>query len=245
MTTRRIINFDGEEQAALRTYVCFILDRSGSMDARKVQVLSGYKEYLAGLRKQPDVFFSLTMFSTDCLPVHVAIPVAGVPDLTEQTYVPGGMTALYDSVLDTVGLLKQELPSDGGYRVLVVVMTDGEENASQRATKVQVAELITQQEALGTWTFVYLGAGRDAWAEAAMMGVSKGNTMAYVAGNTVGAFTELSHATACYARSAAAGTQAFYRDAGQTADQYGGKVAPGTLTAIDALKKLKEKGNAK
>ena len=103
---RRLLD-DDDQQASLRTYVCFILDESGSMDACKAQVLSGYREYLQGLRAQGDVFFSLTKFNTACIAVHVAVPIASVPDLTEATYAPNGMTALYDSLADSVSQLRR------------------------------------------------------------------------------------------------------------------------------------------
>ncbi len=239
---RTVLDLDGGYGESLRTYVSFVLDKSGSMAVCKAQVLSGYAEYLMGLRGQPDVFFSLTTFNTACEAVHVVVPVAGVPDLTEATYVPEGGTALLDSVMETVRALEAALPTSGAYRVLVVIMTDGEENSSRTATKEEVAALVAAKEALGNWTFVYLGAGQDAWAEAAMLGVAAGNTMAYAAAATGQTFQSLSAATVCYVGRSSTGTQAFYADAGQGQEKYGRDVVkPGTQAAIAALKAKKAK----
>ena len=46
--------------------------------------------------------------------------------------------------------------------VLIVVLTDGLENASRECTKQQLNTLIKAQEAKG-WNFLYLGVAPDAW----------------------------------------------------------------------------------
>ena len=50
-----------------------------------------------------------------------------------------------------------------------MTITDGEENASRELTRGQVVDLVRTKEAEG-WTFVFLGAGLDAYDEAGAMG---------------------------------------------------------------------------
>jgi hypothetical protein len=58
---------------------------------------------------------------------------------------------------------------------VVVVFTDGQENASRQWTREVLFERIKGLEAKG-WTFVFLGANQDSYAEAGVLGFSPGNT---------------------------------------------------------------------
>ncbi len=58
-------------------------------------------------------------------------------------------------------------------RVIVIIMTDGLENASKGFTAPQVFDLIVQQRDIYKWDFVYLGANQDAIATAAKMGIAR------------------------------------------------------------------------
>ncbi|OXA54909.1 putative RNA-directed DNA polymerase from transposon X-element [Folsomia candida] len=62
-------------------------------------------------------------------------------------------------------------------RVLVLIMTDGEENSSKKATSSSVKAMIRKKESLGTWTFAYIGENPDGWAS--QMGQSKHNVIVY------------------------------------------------------------------
>jgi hypothetical protein len=57
---------------------------------------------------------------------------------------------------------------------IVVVFTDGLENASRTWTRDQVFALIEQKKAQG-WTFVFMGANQDAYAEGSRIGFQAGN----------------------------------------------------------------------
>jgi len=65
--------------------------------------------------------------------------------------------------------LGRDRPSD----VIVVILTDGMENASRKWTARQVFDLITEAEDSG-WQFVFLGANQDSWSVAQNMGIRKG-----------------------------------------------------------------------
>jgi Mg-chelatase subunit ChlD len=84
------------------------------------------------------------------------------------------MTPLLDatgSVIDRAARRAAELAAAGQppEQLLVVTITDGEENASRELTRGKVVELVRAKEAEG-WTFVFLGAGLDAYEEAGGMG---------------------------------------------------------------------------
>jgi Mg-chelatase subunit ChlD len=86
------------------------------------------------------------------------------------------MTALYDAVGRSITKTRRYLERRGDDRpsdVIVVILTDGMENASHKWTSRQVFDLITEAEDTG-WQFVFLGANQDSWAVAQNMGIRKG-----------------------------------------------------------------------
>ena len=61
---------------------------------------------------------------------------------------------------------------------MVVTITDGEENQSREHTRDGIRGLVAAKQAQG-WTFVFLGAGLDAYAEARSMGIDPRSTQAW------------------------------------------------------------------
>ena len=89
------------------------------------------------------------------------------------------MTALYDAVGSAVTKTQAYLETLGGERpsdVIVVILTDGMENASQQWTVRQVSGLISEAEDSG-WQFVFLGANQDSWSVSQGMGIRKGTVV--------------------------------------------------------------------
>jgi hypothetical protein len=110
--------------------------------------------------------------------------------------------------------------------VLVVVMTDGFENASTDYDARTVAELVRDYEQRPNWTFVYLGAGHDsiddAQRAAIHMGYKADNAMhwAHDPASARKAMHSLAHATDARRRAAARKSEKFFDDAGQTDADY-------------------------
>ena len=69
--------------------------------------------------------------------------------------------------------------ADRPQKVVVVVMTDGEENSSREFTLKAVRKLITRQREVYKWEFIFLGANMDAVAEGARMGFQASKSMNY------------------------------------------------------------------
>jgi methanogenic corrinoid protein MtbC1 len=101
-------------------------------------------------------------------------PIGEVKELTQEDYVACGCTALYDAMGEMISELKRNGTIED--RVLVTVITDGYENASQHWSGPQIKSLVEELRHEG-WTFTYIGANQDVEAVAGSMGIR--NTLAF------------------------------------------------------------------
>lgn len=190
--------------------VALVVDKSGSMEAVRQQVISGTNEYLQMLRGEKKVSLSLTFFDTEVKSPYVNVAVDKVPDLSVESYRPSGMTALYDAIGQTVAKTEASLTGKKP-KVLVVIQTDGEENSSKEYTREKIRDLIAAKEKEGNWTFVFLGADQDAWLAAAPLGISQSNSLSYESKTTGGTISgPVATATRNLLRSANAQTRDFF-----------------------------------
>lgn len=180
-------------------YVTLILDESGSMQSCKGAALAGFNQYVATLRQErADTRFTLTLFNSDKTEVRYrAAPVATVQDLDVETYRPDHGTPLYDAIGRTLSAAKQEASAEA--RKLCVILTDGEENASEEYTRAKIFALIKACENQG-WTFLYLGADHDVWVVGESLGIVGENRIAFDKRDVGNMFDQLSEQTAHYRR---------------------------------------------
>ena len=118
------------------TEIAFILDRSGSMKSCQQAAIDGFNRFLAdqqqieGLAK-----LTLVLFDDEYFVPISSIPVQEIVPLTDDTYQPRGCTALLDAIGQTVDDLGLRLAAlaekDRPGQVIVAILTDGLENASQ------------------------------------------------------------------------------------------------------------------
>ena len=188
-------------------HLVVLLDRSGSMASMAEQVVSGFNRLLADQQGDgADALVTLIQFdSVEPLEVVAdAVPILEVLPLTHRTFEPRGATPLLDATGRAVGLAsgrQADLAAQGraDERVLFVTITDGQENESREFTRQQIVELVQAKEEAG-WTFVFLGAGLDAYAEAGGLGYHAGSVQAWAPDGTGAdlAFASLSAKTRDY-----------------------------------------------
>ena len=200
-----------EDIAVKDILVCFIVDESGSMESCRDDVIGGFNAYLRDVGRQDGrTAVSLTKFNTTPTVVTLNTPIAEVSPLSERTYTPGGMTALLDAVGGTILAVDRELAtSERPVKVLVVIVTDGYENASTTYSAGVVKELIEVHEARGSWTFVYLGANHDAWAVGETLGIAAGNRVDYAPTRVQAVMEAVAEGTSRYRVGRALRTDAF------------------------------------
>lgn len=209
------------------TLVNYILDKSGSMQAVKSEVLSGFREYLDGLKKgmatESELYFSLTLFDSSVLPQkpYLVAPVETVLPLTEATYFPNGMTALYDAIGNSIRDVDEVIRQRGlkVNRVLTIIHTDGEENSSREFGCADIRRMREEKEATGHWTFVYIGASPTTYLDAEKLGIARGNTMKYDADKTSAMYGAMASATAGYRASVGTASKVFFAGGAKFIDQ--------------------------
>lgn len=84
----------------MKTHICFLLDRTGSMASMASNVIGGFNAFLAAQRANgPDARITLVQFdSQDPFEVLAdAAPIATVSELTGATFQVRGSTPLLDS----------------------------------------------------------------------------------------------------------------------------------------------------
>jgi Mg-chelatase subunit ChlD len=165
------------------THLTLIVDRSGSMHGIHTDMNGAILSLLEAQSNEPgDVVVDVVTFDN-----VVEYPYTGVDplDVKGDVIEPRGSTALNDAIGLTTrkngryfaSLAEEDRPGT----VIVVVVTDGMENASREYTTEQVKAMVTEQTEQWGWTFMYLAANVDAFATGSGYGFAPGQTMAYAA----------------------------------------------------------------
>lgn len=191
-----------------KTHAIFVLDRSGSMESCRKATIDGFNEQLNALASgDGKVFVSCVQFDNpqDIETLYERVKVAAAPRLTIDTFVPRGMTAMLDAVGKAITIADGDKRSDS---LLIVVVSDGGENASRTESYDSIAEKIKVRTAKGNWTFAYIGANQDLSDISKRMNIPLGNTMAYHSTplGTRTAYTASAGSTLTFAASASLGS---------------------------------------
>lgn len=143
--------------------IVFVIDESGSMSSSRSDVIGGFNEFINDQKKEKagDVNVSLYTFASTVSTVFNNKNIADVPELTMDNYRPGGSTALNDAVgkainetgYELAAMPEEERPSV----VMMVIMTDGEENNSKEFKSAEIRDMIKHQTDKYSWKFIYLG----------------------------------------------------------------------------------------
>ena len=179
-------------------HVVFVVDESGSMMSSQSDVIGGFKRVINEQRavKEGTCSVSLFKFADEVTEVYRGKDVNDVEYLDEKTYAPGGLTAMNDGIgvaIDRIGKWLNDMKeSERPEKNLIVIMTDGCENASKEYTGERIREMIKHQEEKYNWTFMYLGTDITDAKAAVNLGIKyrgfsarKDVTSNYLAVNTV------------------------------------------------------------
>jgi len=163
------------------THLYFLLDRSGSMQSIKSDTEGGFAAFVEEQRRTDgECRVTLAQFDNHYDVVYADRPIADVPPLE---LVPRGSTALLDAMgrlVTDAGAGLAALPEERRPgTVIVAIMTDGLENASQEWTHPAIKALVEQQTNQYGWQFMYMGADQDAIEVGRNIGVAAANSITY------------------------------------------------------------------
>ena len=168
------------------TELAFILDQSSSMHGLEAETLSGYNSMLD---KQKLMYapcrVSTFLFDNTTRIIHDRADIKQVPRMKAEQYRPQGYTALLDAVglaIDRIGYTqKYTPPQQRAESVMVVIITDGMENASRHYSLPRIRHMIEHQRKNFGWEFIFLGANIDAVNTASSYGIHPDCASDYIA----------------------------------------------------------------
>jgi uncharacterized protein YegL len=163
------------------TELVFILDRSGSMGGLESDTSGGYNSFLKKQQEQDgECRITTVLFDDKYEVLHDRLDLQAVSPITDREYFVRGNTALLDAIGKTINKIgnaqkhsKEEYRAD---KVLVVITTDGMENASREFNYDRIKNMIEHQKSRYHWEFIFLGANIDAVETARQLGISSNRT---------------------------------------------------------------------
>lgn len=166
------------------TELVFILDRSGSMSGLESDKIGGFNGMIAKQQKlEGEAVVTTVLFDDQYELLHDRIQIAGINKMAEEDYYVRGCTALLDAIgysIDKISKVqkqtKEELRAE---KVIFVITTDGQENASKRYSAQKVKKMINKHKEAYGWEFIFLGANMDAISEASKFGISEDRAVTY------------------------------------------------------------------
>lgn len=163
------------------THVTFVLDSSGSMSAIREDTMGGFNTFLEDQQaEEGSATVTLVDFNSSVSVTYRGMAIEGAEKLTVETYTPGGQTALYDAIVtsieDTAEFISSIDADNRPENVIIVVLTDGKENASETPQDVVRERVETRQTEYG-WEFLFIGANQDAALTAEGMGIDQQNSL--------------------------------------------------------------------
>lgn len=156
----------------------FVLDSSGSMQSIEDDTRGGFNSFLTDQRaEEGQATVTLVDFDTTVDVTYCGRDIEEAPELTDAAYTPSGQTALHDAIVTAIEQAdsqfdKRDTPPEN---VIIVVLTDGKENASE-TPKATVRKMVEARQEDG-WEFLFIGANQDAALTAGEIGVDKDRTL--------------------------------------------------------------------
>jgi hypothetical protein len=169
--------------------IAVVLDESGSMNVCRDTTIAGFNEFVQGQRDAANAgagYLTLNKFEGGNIrTVFTDRPLSEVPKLDHAGFTPAGGTNLLDAIghtIEQVNASLDKLKKKDRPGVIVLIMTDGEENCSRKYNNDMVKAMVAAAEK-ADWSFVFLGANIDAFSVGATFGMNALNSVNYSTAN--------------------------------------------------------------
>jgi Mg-chelatase subunit ChlD len=167
------------------THVCLVLDRSGSMQAIHDDALGGVNSYITTAKQDRALYesrFSMITFSSEAVEtIRKNEIMETVKPIASGEYRCSGWTPLYDAIGRGIGILDEAITGKTDAKAILVIMTDGQENASREFTHEKISALIKARQEQG-WMVSFLGEGLEVAKQGTNLGANVGGVAAYAGG---------------------------------------------------------------
>lgn len=186
----------------------FIVDQSGSMAGLEEQTIAGFNAQLKTIQdlkmELPDQSFlcSLTFFNGIVQDRILFQEVSALQPLSRDNYFPSSNTALLDAIGKSIYSIKHKFADElveDKISIVLVIITDGHENASRLYTYHDIAHMIKELDETGKWTFSFLGADFDAIHTSHMLNIRKENVINFSKSSYSGMMEDVSLSIRSYA----------------------------------------------
>jgi hypothetical protein len=169
-----------------KTIYHLIVDKSGSMMDCLDSTINGFNEQVNSIKgkalefTEEDITMGLTTFNDNVNHLYYRQNPKEMVLLNYENYRPSGGTALLDAVGETISEIERQISTNLiATTVIVVILTDGYENASKKYNLVNIRNMISKLEETGKWTFSFIGATLDAVDVAASMAIKSQNSFSF------------------------------------------------------------------
>lgn len=175
------------------TEIVFIWDKSGSMQSVYEDALGGFNNFIQDQKEDnDDTRVTLVLFDDQIENKFDSNPIQDIHTFTKKDYLLGGNTALLDAIGFTMKKASKRFTelqdNERPENVIMVIQTDGMENASRTFTNKQIKEMIKHKEEVCNWKVIYLGANLNAFDSSNDIGLHVNSMMNYSNYNTKDAF---------------------------------------------------------
>ena len=169
-----------------KTIYHLIVDKSGSMMDCLDSTINGFNEQVNRIKDkaleftEEDITMGLTTFNDNVNHLYYRQNPKEMVLLNYENYRPSGGTALLDAVGETISEIERQISTNLiATTVIIVILTDGYENASKKYNLVNIRNMISKLEETGKWTFSFIGATLDAVDVAASMAIKSQNSFSF------------------------------------------------------------------
>lgn len=146
------------------TELVIIIDKSGSMNSLKEDVIGGYNSLISKQKEEGNTTVTTIFFNDKVDFVHEQVDIKELKPIDGRSYHPSGCTALLDAIGDAISFIKakhsklkeEDLPE----HTIISIMTDGLENASVEYSYPHIKRMIEFQKKCG-WDFIFQAANID------------------------------------------------------------------------------------
>jgi len=160
------------------TEIVIILDRSASMLSLTDGIIESYNSFMKEQKNIPgEAVLTTVLFNDSIKLLHDRVNIKEIKPITNKDYSAQGKRALLNALgkcINDIGFKLYNTPEhDRPYKIIIFIITNGEDNASREYSQEKVKSMVELQKQTYGWEFIFFGANIDSAAAASSIGIPK------------------------------------------------------------------------